>query len=274
MMHLKLFYKMYSSFQLAKKYLNYFIKAQNGKGHGVHSPFVFNFIIHVLNDKKEYECYKKVEPLRLRLLKDNSIIEVEDFGAGSAVIPFKKRKIKAIAKSSLKNKKFATLLYRIANYYQPESIIELGTSFGITTCYIACANKDAEVNTFEGSKEIAKIAKQNFEQAGLRNIKLTEGDFDTTFLNALQEIKKVDLAFIDGNHRRDATLIYFLNLLKKSSGTSVFVFDDIHWSSGMEEAWKQIQEHDSVTLTIDLFFIGLVFFNPDFKVKQHFAIRF
>jgi len=265
---------MYSSFQLAKKYFNYYIKAQNGKGHGVHSPFVFDFITHVLNDKKEYECYKKIEPLRQQLLNDNSIIEVEDFGAGSAVIPFKKRKINAIAKSSLKNKKFAKLLYRIVNYYKPGSIIELGTSFGITTCYIACANKVAEVNTFEGSKEIAKIAKQNFERTGFRNINLIEGNFDKTFLNALQEIKKVDLAFIDGNHRKDATLDYFLSLLKKSSGASIFIFDDIHWSSEMEEAWKQIQEHDSVTLTIDLFFIGLVFFNPDFKVKQHFTIRF
>jgi predicted O-methyltransferase YrrM len=265
---------MYSSFQLAGKYLNYYIKAQNGKGHGVHSPFVFDFIIHVLNDKKEYECYKQIEPLRQQLLHYNSIIEVEDFGAGSAVIPFKKRKVNAIARSSLKNRKFARLLYRIANYYKPQSIIELGTSFGITTSYIACADKNAEVNTFEGSKEIAKIARQNFERAELKNINLIEGNFDKTFEDTLATIKKVDLAFIDGNHHRDATLDYFLSLLKKSSTESIFIFDDIHWSSEMEEAWRQIQEHDSVTLTIDLFFIGLVFFNPDFKVKQHFTIRF
>jgi predicted O-methyltransferase YrrM len=265
---------MYSSFQLAKKYLNYYIKAQNGKGHGVHSPFVFDFIIHVLNDKKKYECYKKIEPLRQALLQNNSIIEVEDFGAGSSVIPFKKRKINAIAKSSLKNKKYAKLLYRIVNYYTPKSIIELGTSFGITTCYMACAGKNADVNTLEGSREIAKIAKENFAKANLQNINLIEGNFDKTFLNALQKIKKIDLAFIDGNHRKNATIDYFLNLLKKSSGASIFIFDDIHWSCEMEDAWKQIQEHDSVTLTIDLFFIGLVFFNPDFKVKQHFTIRF
>ena len=265
---------MYSSFQLAGKYLDYYIKAQNGKGHGVHSPFVFDFIIHVLSDKKKYKCYKQIEPLRQQLLHDNSIIEVEDFGAGSAVIPFKNRKVNAIAKSSLKNKKFAKLLYRIVNYYKPQSIIELGTSFGITTCYIACANKNAEVNTFEGSKEIAKIAKQNFDKAGFKNINLIEGNFDVILSDALQKIKKVDLAFVDGNHRRDATVDYFFSLLKKSSGTSIFIFDDIHWSVEMEEAWKQIQKHDAVTLTIDLFFIGLVFFNPDFKVKQHFTIRF
>jgi predicted O-methyltransferase YrrM len=265
---------MYSSFQLANKYFRYYVSAKNGKGHGIHSPFVFDFVIHVLNDKKKYECYKKIESLREQLLKDNAIIEVEDFGAGSAVIPSRKRKINVIAKSSLKNEKFAKLLYRIVNYYKPQSVIELGTSLGITSCYIACANKNADVLTFEGSKEIAKIAKQNFEKANLENISLIEGNFDVTFKETLSKLKTVDLAFIDGNHRRNATLDYFSSLLKKSNSASVFIFDDIHWSAGMEEAWKQIQYHDEVKLTIDLFFIGLVFFNPDFKVKQHFTIRF
>ena len=118
---------MYSSFQVAKKYLHYFINAKNGKGHGIHSPFVFDFVIHVLKDANKYDCYDKIERLREQLLRDNAIIEVEDFGAGSAVISTAKRKIKAIAKSSLKNKKFAKLLFRLVNYYKPQTIIELGT---------------------------------------------------------------------------------------------------------------------------------------------------
>lgn len=265
---------MYSSFQIAKKYFKYYINAQNGKGHGVHSPFVFDFIIHVLKDTKEYECYKQIESLRKKLLENGSTIEVEDFGAGSAVIPFKTRKVSAMAKSSLKNKKFASLLYRIVKYYQPKSIIELGTSFGITTCYIASGNKNADIITFEGSKEIARIARHNFAEANMQNINLIEGNFNEAFFEALHKMEKVDLAFIDGNHKREATLDYFFSLLNKSSNASIFIFDDIHWSSEMEEAWKQIQEHDAVTLTIDLFFIGLVFFNTDFKAKQHFTIRF
>ena len=265
---------MYSSFQLSKKYLHYYIHARNGKGHGIHSPFVFDFVIHVLNDAHNYECYDKIEPLREELLIDNSIIEVEDFGAGSAVMPSAKRKIKAIAKSSLKNKKFAKLLFRIVNYYKPETIVELGTSFGITSCYLACANKGSLVHTFEGSTSIATIASRNFKKAGLQNINLVTGKFDETFLSTLATIQKVGFAFVDGNHRKTATLDYFSYLQKKSAEGSIFIFDDIHWSLEMEEAWEQIQQHPSVTLTIDLFFIGVVFFNPDFKVRQHFTIRF
>lgn len=265
---------MYSAFQLAKKYFRYFITAQNGKGHGVHSPFVFDFIIHVLNDKKQYECYAKIESLRKQLLSEEGEIEVEDFGAGSAVIPFKNRVIKDIAASSLKKKKYAQLLFRIAKYYHSTTIVELGTSFGVTTSYLASANPHSKVLTFEGAKNIAKIASDNFEKCGLKNIKLIEGDFNKMLSANEQIMPNVDLLFIDGNHRKKATLDYFNFFLKKSNTQSIFIFDDIHWSQEMEEAWKLIQEHDSVTLTIDLFFIGLVFFSKDFKVKQHFTIRF
>ncbi len=265
---------MYSAFQLAKKYFTYYFKAQNGKGHGVHSPFVFDFIIHVLNDKKKYECYPKIESLRKQLLANNTTIEVEDFGAGSAVIPFKNRKIKDIANSSLKKKKYAQLLFRIAKYYQTKDIVELGTSFGISTCYLASARVDSKVMTFEGSHNIAEIALNNFKQAGLNNIELIEGNFEKTLPAIIETSENIDFLFIDGNHRKKATLEYFEIFLKKSTTLSVFIFDDIHWSKEMEEAWELIQQHDSVTLTIDLFFIGLVFFSKDFKAKQHFTIRF
>ena len=265
---------MYSAFQLAKKYFHYYFKAQNGKGHGIHSPFVFDFIIHVLNDKKKYDCYSKIESLRNELLKKNDSIEVEDFGAGSAVMPFKNRRIKDIAGTSLKKKKYAQLLLRIAKYYESKDIIELGTSFGISTSYLASASDNSNIITFEGSHNIAKIALDNFKKIDLHNIELIEGDFKNTIPLSIDKIKNVDLLFIDGNHRKEPTLNYFNFFLKKSGPQSIFIFDDIHWSKEMEEAWSLVQQHESVTLTIDLFFIGLVFFSNDFKVKQHFTIRF
>lgn len=265
---------MYSSFQLAKKYFHYFFHSKNGKGHGVHSPFVFDFIIHVLNDRKKYACYDKIESLRKALLKNNTKIEVEDFGAGSAVIPFKIRKVKDIARSSLKRKKYGQLLFRIAKYYHLTNIVELGTSLGITTSYFASSNNDARVITLEGSKNIANIAKQSFEKAEVENIQLLQGAFDEIIPSVLDKFQNIDLLFIDGNHRKKPTLAYFNFFLKKATGKSIFIFDDIHWSAEMEEAWEEIKQHPSVTLTIDLFFIGLVFFNKDFKVKQDFPIRF
>ncbi len=265
---------MYTAYQLAKKYIRYYLHASNGKGHGVHSPFVFDFIKFVKNDRQKYDCYKAIEPLRKSLLKDNSVIEVQDFGAGSTVIRTNNRVVRKMAASSLKPKKFAQLLFRMVQTYQPQTMIELGTSFGITAAYIASGNKAGRLYTLEGAPSIASIAQNNFEQLGLTNIELIQGDFKNTLQGLLFSISQVDFAFVDGNHKKEPTLHYFDELLKKSTDTTILVFDDIHWSSEMEEAWAIIKEHEQVTLSIDLFFIGIVFLRKDFKVKQHFSIRF
>ena len=265
---------LYSRFRLLKKYIHYYVTASNGKGHGVHSPFVFDFIKCILNDKKKYACYTPIESLRDRLLNDQTIIGVTDFGAGSSLIKTNKRTVKQIAASSLKPRKYAQLLFRIVQYYLPQTIIELGTSLGITTAYFANGNTKANVYTLEGSAAIAGIAKENFERLSLNNIRLPEGDFEFTLPLLLKALPKIDLAFIDGNHQKIPTLKYFYALLNNSHHSTILIFDDIHWSREMEEAWAQIKDDRLVRCTIDLFFIGLVFIDPSFKVKQHFKIRF
>jgi predicted O-methyltransferase YrrM len=265
---------MYGTFQLALKYMHYYLTAANGNGHGVHSPLVFNFITHVLNDKRFFYAYDQVERLREHLLINNTQIEVQDYGAGSSVMTSRKRTIKDIARWSLKSSKYARLLFRMVHYYQPHTIVELGTSFGITTAYLAAANPASEVLTFEGAETIAALAKQQFAHLNLRNIHLVTGNFDNTLQPALQKMQQVDFAFVDGNHRKEPTLNYFSWLLPYVQPASIFVFDDIHWSAEMEEAWRVIQSHPSVTCSIDLFFIGIVFFTPDIKIKQNFSIRF
>ena len=265
---------MYSHFQLAKKYLHYYFAASNSKGHGIHSPFVFDFVKLVKNDRKVYQCYAGIEQVRSTLLKNEETIAVEDFGAGSAVIKTNQRKIARMAASSLKPKKFAQLLFRIVKHYQPVTIVELGTSFGISSAYMASAHPAVKLYTMEGAPAIAKVASDTYNTLGIQNVTVIEGDFAKTLTPLLASLSQVDLAFIDGNHRKLPTLEYFYQFLQKSTDTTILIFDDIHWSSGMEEAWAEIKINDRVTLTIDLFFIGIVFFRSDFKEKQHFSIRF
>jgi predicted O-methyltransferase YrrM len=264
---------LYSPFQLAKKYLKYYISASNGKGHGVHSPFVFDFIKFVLNDTKEYPCCDAIELLRKKLLKDESVIDVEDFGAGSGIIKTNKRVVKKIAASSLKPKKYARLLYRMAKYYAPNKIVELGTSFGITTSYLASANEKTTVHTFEGATNIAEIAEDQFKTLGLKNVHLHKGDFAETLPEFFTNETAIDFIFIDGNHRKKPTIDYF-NQFVEHVNPVILIFDDIHWSSEMEDAWKYIKDHKSINLSIDLFFIGIVCIKKELLVKQHFNIRF
>lgn len=265
---------MYGHFTLALKYLRYLFTAANGKGHGVHSPFVFEFITRVLNDNRRFYAFDGIEKIRTQLLSNHTLIEIQDFGAGSRVAKTNTRKISDVAKGSLKPAKYSQLLFRMIDYYGPKQIIELGTSLGITTAYLASANPAAKVTTFEGSGTIAQIAKQNHGSLGLANITLREGNFDEELPRWLAQNKKVDFAFIDGNHAYKPTMAYFEALLDVVEDHSILVFDDIHWSKEMEAAWAQISAHPRVTLSIDLFFIGVVFFRKEFAQKQQVSIRF
>jgi len=265
---------MFSSWQLIKKYSAYYLSASNGKGHGIHSPFTYDFVRQVLNDKRPFYAYNQVEALRRQLLQNETVIEVEDFGAGSAITKNNRRSVASIARHAAKSKKWAQLLFRIVNYYQPQTVLELGTSLGISTAYMAMANPKARIITAEGSGAIADQAKRNFQSLQLSNIQQVVGNFDDTLPGILASGSPLDLAFIDGNHRYDPTVQYFKQLLPHVHAGSMVIFDDIHWSADMEEAWEAIKENNAVRLSIDLFFVGLVFFSDQFKIKQHFTIRF
>jgi len=149
----------------------------------------------------------------------------------------------------------------------------LGTSLGISSAYLASGNPNGKLLTIEGASSISAVANKNFQSLGLTNIELLTGNFDIILPDILKA-SVPDFVFIDGNHRKEPTLDYFHQLLKKAGESSIFIFDDIHWSREMEAAWHEIKNHSSVMLTVDLFFIGLVFFRPEFKVKQDFIIRF
>jgi predicted O-methyltransferase YrrM len=265
---------MYSAWQLGIRYLKYYFTSDNGKGHGVHSPFVFGFITKVLNDDRHFYAYRSIENLRQMLLADTREISIEDMGAGSKGKKLYSTKIKDLARSALKPKKFGQLLFRIVDHYGPVNILELGTSLGITTTYLASGKTGCSVTTMEGAPEVAAIAVANFNKLHLDNISLVKGNFDETLAATILALKKIDLVFVDGNHRYEPTMRYYRQLLTAMHEDSIMIFDDIHWSAEMEKAWEEIKQDDAVTLTIDLFFIGLVFFRKENKVKQHFTIRF
>ena len=265
---------MYSKFRLGQKYLNYYLSASSGKGHGIHSPFVYEFIREVLLDDRNFPAYFSVENLRKQLLRDRTRLTLKDYGAGSTQAETKCLTVAEIARRAAKPKKYGQLIYRVANHYKPKMMIELGSSLGLSTAYLSLANPASLVYTLEGSELIANYAENNFRKLALSNIRLVTGSFDDTLSGTLKKSGNIELAFIDGNHRENPTLAYFNQLLSHRAENAVFIFDDIHWSPGMERAWSRIKKDPGVLLTVDLFMLGLVFFNKDFKYKQDFTIRF
>jgi predicted O-methyltransferase YrrM len=240
--------------------------------HGLHSPFVYRLVDTVIYDKTDKKVYAGVENIRKTLLADDNTITVVDLGAGSHVNNNRQKKISDIAAHALKTPKLAQLLYRIVADLQPQNITELGTCLGVTTIYLQKAAPAAKVYTLEGSPETAAVAKQTFQIAGLNNIELITGNFDDTLPGIIDSLDKIDFIFVDGNHQKDATLQYFNWCLPKVHENTLLIFDDIYWSEGMKQAWAEIKSHPEVTVTVDLFWIGLVYFKKG-HAKEDFLIR-
>ncbi|GAA3998913.1 class I SAM-dependent methyltransferase [Hymenobacter fastidiosus] len=256
----------------AFSYIRFLLRS--GNAHGLHSPFVFGLYTRVIHDDTARAAYAPVEARRQELRHSADTIAVRDFGAGSHTGAGRQRRIRDIARTAAKPRQFGQLLFRLVQHFQPRVVLELGTSLGLTTAYLASADAQSQIVTFEGCPQTAAVARQTFAQLSLPNIRLVEGNLDETLAPALAALPgPLDFAFFDGNHRYEPTVRYFEQCLPYRTEHSVFVLDDIHWSAEMERAWHTIRRHPEVMLTIDLFFIGLVFFRRN-QPKQHFTLRF
>lgn len=256
-------------FRFFKNYIIHFLTARNTGGYGVHSPYLFHFTRFILKNNHRFYVFGEIEKTRLALKNDKRLVQIEDYGTGSN----RTEKISSITSNSLQSPKFAQLFFRIINHYKMRNILELGTSLGITTSYLAASSNDINCVTLEGSSQIANIATANFQLLKLDNIKTIVGNIDDTLEKSLNEIKTLDFVYFDANHTYEAVIAYFKMCLPYINTKTIFVFDDIYWSAGMKTAWDTIKNDASVSSTIDLFQVGIVFFNPDLH-KKHFKMRF
>ncbi len=252
-----------------RAYLKFLLNSS--KQHGIHSPFVYDLIRDCFYDNNPKKWYQKFDEYRVSLLNNKNKILIKDFGAGSKSLENNQRKISKIASNAGITKKRAQLLGRLANYFDSNNMLEIGTSLGIATASLSLVNPNAKITTLEGCNNTANIAIDSFQKFQLNNINVVVGNFSETLPEVLNN-NIYDLIFFDGNHQKEATINYFQQCLKHIHNDSVFIFDDIYWSKGMQEAWQHIKQHPTVTISIDTFYWGIVFFRKERK-KQHFTIR-
>jgi predicted O-methyltransferase YrrM len=252
------------------RFLQFYLKASTR--YQIHSPFVFELVNAVLEDTRYYYAFTEVERLRRQMLHSKVEIEQEDFGTGGKKQRIQRRRIAEVARKSASSPTQGRMLFRLVQHLQPKTMVELGSSLGVGTAYLASAASHARLVSLEGCAQTAAVAKSNLELLGIKNVILQTGPFEKTLEPVLSREKSVDLFFFDGNHRAEPTLRYFEACLKHATPQTLFVFDDMYWSSEMTGLWKQLQKHPKVTLTLDFFDLSLLCINPDFKEIQHFRI--
>ncbi len=240
--------------------------------HSLHSPFLYHFYTEVIK-ADSVTGFENLTALRKQLLSSKESLEVIELGAGSRIDNGQTRKVADIARHASTPPSFSRLLHRIIAQQQFSTILELGTSLGQNTLYMQQACPGGTIYTLEGSPAIAQKAREHFDAFGANNIRLIEGNIDQTLALALKETHKIDLAYLDANHRYEPTLRYFDQILPQLHDQSIVVIDDIHWSPEMNEAWTELRDHPRVSLSLDLFEGGLLFFNPELK-KEHYILSF
>lgn len=249
-------------------YIKFLTKASNQ--HGVHSPFVYSFVTKCLYSKTAYPAYDDLASYREELRASKTILEVTDLGEGSKVLNAKQRKVSEMVKVSSSSKKDVRLLYRIAKYFNFKTSLELGTSLGMGTYALALANPESQITSIEGCPNTSAFTQTQLKAKALQHVDLISGPFKTELPHL--KASYYDFIYFDGHHNKTATLNYFETLVAKAHNDSVFIFDDIYWSKGMTEAWEYIKHHEAVTVTVDIFYMGIVFFRKEQK-KEHFKIR-
>ena len=259
------------NFYLAFSFLKHALTAHNRRGHGIHSPHLFRLVNDVLPSKNPYYCFEKIEPIRQKLLTNQQVIEMHDFGTKGKKNPRYNVVIQSVAKNTLMPAHEAQQIFRLLVALQKPCVcVELGTSLGITTAYLASANIQNRIYTFEGAETIADMAAEIWHKLNLQNIELIRGNINETLPHFLNQLKTpIDFAILDANHTFEATMQYFEQITQHIHQKTIVVVDDIHASGEMHQAWKRICQHPLVTATVDMFAFGLVFFDSHY-IKQEF----
>lgn len=247
----------------------------SGTRHSVHSPFVYSLVDKVFRNKEEHPSFALIREQRRKFLRKSQVIEITDFGSGANSLQYVHRfeSVASIVKNSSITEKYGRFLFRLVQHFKPQTIIELGTSVGLSTLYLSMANPRAKVYTVEGCSTKSEQAATCFSELGILTIEQQIGRFDLVLPDLVKQAGKLDFAFIDGNHTYEATVANFETLLRIANNDTIFVFDDIHWSADMQKAWLQIADHKRVTVSIDVFRMGIVFLRKELS-KQNFVIRF
>lgn len=274
-------------------WLKFHLTAWNTGGEGVHSPYLFEWVRMVMMDRNSYYSWDAIEDCRRAMLADDRELEFVDYGSGKLKGENGKlkgengerRRVCDIARRSLTKRKYAEMLFRLVNWlgtthrlangsgtanslaFRGLTIVELGTSLGVTTAYLAMPDSRNRVLTFEGCASVAEVAEENWRKLNVKNIQCVVGAIDAAVLS--RELSCVDVAFVDANHTYAGAREYFNVLASMVHEKSVIVMDDIHYSSEMERAWKEICEDERVTSTMDLYQMGLVFFDPHYWHRNY-----
>jgi predicted O-methyltransferase YrrM len=246
------------------KYFQHLFYRKHRHGHGIHSPYVFEFVNRVIFNSDHTDVPARIRD-KHRELRNNP-----------EPIPEGGRKIRTFVRRASVSLKQGALLFRMTRWIEPGMILELGTGLGVSTMYLASGLEESaagsapgRVLTIEGEISRATFAEDLFKRCGLKAVKVYVGDMDEQMGVLISEVEGRFLAFVDGNHRQEPTISYLRALVRRTEEEALIVMDDIYWSKGMYRAWKEVISWPEVRVSMDLFHMGILLLRTDLPINQY-----
>lgn len=254
-----------------KAALKYYLRAKTK--YDIHAPFLSQWVKEIYEDDRWFDAFDDIIGVRHYWKQSpDKVTYIDDPGAGSRAGQGLERSVKEMVTYSAIDEYSGRLLFRIANFHQPKTILELGTNLGFSAMYFKSARRYAKIISIEGQPEVAKLAQKSFEIARLSPIDIRTGTFHDQLPKAIVDLKKIDLFWLDGDHRCEPTINYVKQVLPALNNNSIIIVGDIHWSVGMEQAWEELKKMPEVTSSLDLFHFGILFFRKEQRAVEHFSI--
>ena len=235
------------------------------KGYGVHSPFVYNLITKVIEEKCSYYSFYDIELLRRELYYREEVVTCPDRQHPGRT---KQRQVGEIVYREAIKASHGALLFRLVNYFKSRHILQLGPNMGLSTLYLTSYAKDLRCIALESVPEFAVIARETFKRAH-NPIDLRVGSYAELLPKALADMEQVDFVYFNTLYEQEHNLSLFETCLRYVHNDTVFVFEGIKASQKMRDFWKAVCAHPEVTVTVDLFTLGIVFFNRKLHKKDY-----
>ncbi len=245
------------------KYLEHLFHRRYRKGRGIHSPYLFTLVHDVIFNAQGIDIPNEIREIHLRLRKDRTRIGAGTLGTKTPVDRSGERTVGSFVRGSSVSPRYGELLFRIAQWFKPDMILELGTGLGVSTLYLASGAPDVPVHSLEGSVERAAFAAQLVCRCHLEQVSIHWGDLDKKLEEVLPLVEGRFVAFLDANHRYEPTIRYVRSILERAGDEAVIVMDDIYWSKGMQAAWKEVVSWPEIRVSIDLFHMGILLLRND-----------
>ena len=255
------------SFKRLFLYLDYILKVSDE--HSLQAPYIFSLYSELKQGKRNFPGFDDIESLRQDLKKDHTIISGKDYGAGSKITGNKT--VSSIAISGVSDLNDCRTLSQLLQITKPKTILELGTSVGISTAYICKTLPDSQVISLEGNEQLVQVAKENLQSLNIKNAEIIHGNIDDILDEVLRSLSEVDFVLIDANHRKDPLLKYFNKILPELSTAGCILIDDIRWSGEMYSGWQKICKNENIALSIEMLDQGLLINKKELK-KQHYVL--